>query len=383
MKAAKAILASIVLGPTGITCLSFPEPTGPYKVTWTSLKLVDENRLDPFNSSHSRQMMISLFSPVPRRLCTRSCQVPYMAPTIAEMEDAIMNDFLTKMSGIEWPSGVFGQLELEVCCESAVHPAGQPSSHQRNFPILLFGTGLNTTRLAYSATAQHLASMGYEVVVMDHPYETDIVEFPDGTIIYGGRIPRDPNNIPMLQFGLDVRTQDAAFVLDTLGVRGRHKVGYVGQSFGGAAAADAMLDESRIAGGINLDGAMWGDAVAAGVGRPFLIWGSEGHNSSNDQSWGQFLHAMESNHSSVWKRELSLEGSLHGSFLDFSLIGDITGLRTNPALVEAVFGKITGDRIMQILREYVSDFFEFALGGRDEGLVGGPSEEFPEVEFLV
>jgi hypothetical protein len=67
--------------------------------------------------------------------------------------------------------------------------------------------------------------MGYEVIVMDHPYETDIAEFPNGTIIYGGHVASDPNKNATLEFALDVRTADVpsfwiASALDILGLSG-------------------------------------------------------------------------------------------------------------------------------------------------------------------
>jgi hypothetical protein len=47
-----------------------------------------------------------------------------------------------------------------------------------------------------------------------------------------------------------------------------------------------------------------------------------------------------------------------------------------------MFGAITGMRTMEILREYLSDFFEFALQGKGQGLLAGPSKRFPEVSFV-
>ncbi len=201
-----ALLSAVACGDS----LVFPEPDGLYQVSMSYEELVDPHRKDPWEPTTQRRIMISRFTPIPRELCNRTCRVPYMSPTLATEEDAILTDFL---GSIGWPAGLLGQLEMQVCCDAPPRP-GRSSC----YPKLLFGTGLNTTRLFYSATAQYLASAGYEVIVMDHPYETDIVEFPDGTIIYGGRVAADPNNTVPLVRAPDIRTDDASFVLDKLGI---------------------------------------------------------------------------------------------------------------------------------------------------------------------
>ncbi|KAK5995463.1 putative 1-alkyl-2-acetylglycerophosphocholine esterase [Cladobotryum mycophilum] len=364
------VLAAVV--PALVQATVFPVPDGPYTVKWESSELIDHGRVDPFNSSHPRRMMVSQFTPVPKSRCKGTCRVPYMPPSIAAIEDDILDSFL---SDIGWPNGLLKTLELELCCEIQQKPYGW----ERKFPQILFGTGLNTTRLFYSSIAQQLSSLGYEVIVMDHPYETDVVQFPNGDIIYGGHIGRDPNNTAELRFGLDVRTQDASFVLNHFNIR---KTVYIGQSFGGSAAASAMIDESRIAGGVNLDGILWGREIDIGVPKPFLIFGSEGHNSTSEPTFAEFFDAMKERHPNVWTRELNLKDSVHGSYWDMSIVGDITGLRNNEELVELWFGKATGARVVEVLRAYLGAFVGFALGNAGEGLLSGPNSKYPDVSFV-
>lgn len=88
--------------------------------------------------------------------------------------------FGPRLGECSWPDGVFANLEIDVCCEDKDRGHG--------FPVVFWGPALNATRLMYSAMAQHLEGMDYEVITMDHPYEMSVVEFPDGTVIYGGRI---------------------------------------------------------------------------------------------------------------------------------------------------------------------------------------------------
>lgn len=358
--------------------LVFPIPNTPYKVQWTSTELIDHAHPDPFNASHPRRIMISRFTPIPNRDCLRTCRVPYMNTFMSALEDSIIDGFLG--DDIGWPHGVFSTFELEVCCQT------RKNFRHQKYPLVFFDTGLNTTRLLYSASAQNFASMGYEVIVMDHPYDTDAVQFPDGSVIYGNRVPRDPSRTEALAFALDVRAKDASFVMDYLGVskkgKGLGSVGWVGDSFGGPAAATAMINDARIGAGVNVDGMMFGPALEEGVDRPFLIFGTPGRNSTSVEDWKRFREATETNHPGTWFEEINLAGSVHGILIDFGLVVDVAGLRDNDKLVGNLVGKITGVRTMEILREYLSNFVDFALREKGEGLLAGPSEKYPEILFV-
>jgi pimeloyl-ACP methyl ester carboxylesterase len=69
---------------------------------------------------------------------------------------------------------------------------------------------------------------------------------------------------------LEVRAQDASFVLDRLNVgeEASERVVMFGHSFGGAATATAtaMLRDKRFRGGINLDGIMFGPVLDTSLG---------------------------------------------------------------------------------------------------------------------
>jgi pimeloyl-ACP methyl ester carboxylesterase len=364
--------ALLILAATRAAAQVFPLPGGPYDVTWENFEMVDEARQDPFNATHLRRIMVSRFAPVSEGCCQKICNVPYMTEEMAEIQEAIIIPWLAP---IVWPSGLLASLEIPFCCDT------DGAASAEVFPTIFLGSGLNTTRAYYSGLGQQLASLGYTVLAMDHPYETDVVQFPNGDIIFGGRIEGNVNNTAELVFGLDVRTQDIGFLMDTFELE---ESIYIGHSYGGAAAAHALLKEPRLVAGVNLDGALWGDVQYTGVSRPFLSLGSVGHNSSTPEepSWGNFYAAMETYHSDVWARELSLKESAHNSYQDLGVIGDVAGLREDEALVDRLFGKLLGSRAMELLREYLGDFIELTLLDGDEGLLAGPSNDFPEVVFV-
>lgn len=66
----------------------------------------------------------------------------------------------------------------------------------------MFSPGLSASRLLYSAQARALASYGYIVITLDHPYDALFVEFPDGTT-YDMAVPSIPS---------DTESTDAAAV---------------------------------------------------------------------------------------------------------------------------------------------------------------------------
>ncbi|KAI9148736.1 putative 1-alkyl-2-acetylglycerophosphocholine esterase [Paramyrothecium foliicola] len=358
------VLQILVLGAVAAV---IPAPQGLFAVSWEELELVDANRLDPYNPSHARRIMISHFTPVTK--CKEICKIPYMPFEVARVEDDILGEYLRD---IGWQDGLLENLEIETCCQA---DSSAPTS--KRFPTVLLDTGLNTTRYFYTATAQHLASAGYNVILMDHPYETDVVLFPNGEIIFGGRV--DTTNLTSIEFGVEVRSQDVSFILGTFGVK---KTVYVGHSFGGAAAASSMMQDSRIAGGVNLDGALWGPVQDLGVSRPFLTFGSSGHNSSTEDSWARFFNATETYFPATWQKELNIRDTVHGSFCDFPLAGKATGLNENELLLDFFFGRIDADRMIRILVAYLDAFIRFTLRCGKEGLLAGENEDYPEVSFL-
>ena len=80
----------------------------------------------------------------------------------------------------------------------------------------------------------------------------------------------------------------------------------MGHSLGGATAAEAMLVDGRLVGGVDLDGTLWGEVVKKGLSknRPFILFGHEGKNQSTDSSWEETWGRLKG-----WKRELELLGS--------------------------------------------------------------------------
>jgi predicted dienelactone hydrolase len=86
----------------------------------------------------------------------------------------------------------FAAFEYSVCSPPDT-PKGCGS--KKRFPLAIFSPGAGNSRLLYSNIARSFASFGNVVVLIDHPYDADIVEFPDGKTIMTGNIPETTKSL--------------------------------------------------------------------------------------------------------------------------------------------------------------------------------------------
>ena len=348
----------------------FPQPTGPYEVGISTMKLVDEARLDTFApDNRTRAVMVSAFYPVKKpSACYPTRVVDYMPPATAA--------FLESTYGL--PNGTLGSLGIHAC------RLGTPISE--DYPVVLFSPGLGGSRLFYQAIAQQVASTGYIVVLLDHTYETNIIEFPDGSVVLGLNISTEAQ----IERTLEARTLDASFTIDQLSrtsvarslVPGSNRglnvrrVGMFGHSLGGATAASTMHNDTRVAGGLNMDGNFWGSVVNQGLTRPFLLFGGQNHTQLNWATvWPRLLG---------WKRLLSLAESQHLTFIDVPYLLKISGLAADllPPEYASLLGTIDGARAFDIITSYVTAFMDFVLKGFEAECLRNPCSEYPEISFV-
>lgn len=374
-----ALLASLeILAPcVAASDVFLPKPQGPYGTVLTTAKLIDYGRVDPFApSNQTRALMISIFYPVETSQCSRLTPVNYMPPATAAVYD-------TMYGSLGIPSGTFASFKLQICSK----PLGA-YRQIRQHPVLLFSPGLGNSRHQYNAIAQSAASNGYVVVSVDHPYDASVVEFPDGSTIAAANIDTDAQ----IELSLATRAKDISFVLNQLSSPAVMKtllpavpcglntktVGIFGHSLGGATAISAMVNDTRLVGGANLDGSFFGPAIQQGTKRPFLIVSHQDKNQTTDPSWAAMWPNLRR-----WKLELEVKGTQHVSFTDFPVLVDALGLPAQArAALAGLMGTIAGSRDAEIIRVYVGAFFEFVLRGKNSQLLAGPSNTYPEVVFV-
>jgi hypothetical protein len=346
-----------------------PNLIGSYKVGTIALELVDQ--------ATNRDIMTSFFYPTsPHGLASYPLSPDFPPKTAV---------FIAEQVGV--PPAVASSVVTQ---SHALAPIFDPS----NFPILLFSPGQGSSRLQYTAIAEDIASLGYIVVTVDHPYETLFIEYPNGTV---ATFPL-PNVTGIDQFVpfVNRRVGDLRFVLDSFsneawisqvpgiesGGKGScfntDKVGVLGHSEGGATAGATMLADRRFIAGINLDGSMIGNVTTLGLSEPFMLMSSSVHNRTDDATWATFWANLRG-----FKRELAVAGTRHITYSDFAALADdaiALGLLTKNE-TEPLVGTINGTRMLQIESAYISSFFDKFLKGRRGELLDGPSKLFPEVTF--
>lgn len=364
-----------------------PKPSGAFEVGVGTMELIDESRLQPFAPAvQYRKLMVSLFYPVNSHKPTTP--VKYMPPGTAAFEDG----WEQSVYGLVSPNGTFEKLALQLAGESL------QTQGILDFPIVLFSPAEATNRLFYSVIAQTIASSGYIVITIDAPYDVDIVEYPDGSVALINTTVAASATVADIDLAVVVRAQDASFVLDQLrnasvisqlipgSSRGLNvnKVAMFGHSLGGAATAAAMLNDSRIAGGLAMDGALYGPVVQEGLDRPFMLMAHTNHTRTNDNnvidsanSWFDIWANLRG-----WKLDIILANSLHYTFSDFPIVLETLGIVPNATTANNLLvTDLNGSRALKIVTTYVTAFLDMVLKCKPSPLLQGPVAAFPEVTF--
>lgn len=152
------------------------------------------------------------------------------------------------------------------------------------WPVVVFSPGYGAARAFYTALATGLASRGYVVLALDHPYEAAVTQLADGRVVgpIERFIPGDRNRIGYMIKQQEVRAADVGFVLDQLArpgvlgprLSGRLDLGHIaviGHSFGGATAIAALERDARVKAAVNIDGTPYGPLADHVLTRPFML----------------------------------------------------------------------------------------------------------------
>ncbi|HJY97555.1 MAG TPA: alpha/beta hydrolase, partial [Streptosporangiaceae bacterium] len=344
-----------------------PEPTGPCPVGTTSLYLKDVSRPDPWAAGVSaRELMVSLWYPATPS-DGRTAQ--YMTPAESGLQ-------LTSRGITGVPPDALSTVRTNAVSDAT------PAGRQRSLPLVVLSPGFTNSRSTLTALAEDLASHGYVVAGIDHTYESFATAFPDGRVTTGlaRQAPRrGPGFWEKVAAG---RAADVSFVLDELtgahppwpgaGLIDPSRMAMAGHSAGGAAAIAAMLADSRIRAGIDMDGSTPAPIPDHGLSRPFLFLGKQSNYTPGTEgavtTWERDWKLLTG-----WKRWLVVAGAEHASFTDLALLADQIGIDIGAG--------ISGARSLDITRTYVRAFFDQHLRSESQALLDQPSRRYPEVTF--
>jgi predicted dienelactone hydrolase len=271
--------------PTHAELNALPAPTGPFSVGRVTVYWKDDSRTEPLSATHeTRELMVDIWYPSESPQGTVAAYLD-----VAGYERALGADGFQRYFGNATESIKKGVQTHAVLGTRYAQSAGRSA-------VLIFSPGGGMVREAYAAQLEDLASHGYVVAAISHPYDAIVTIFPDGKFIaYSDkRWPVTPSlegeaNLNQVKW----HANDIRFVLDELtrtnldgtsslpfaGHLDLDRVGAFGHSFGGIAAAHACQLDRRFKACLNEDGVV--------AKRPLFL---DGHGWAMDQAFMLILH---------------------------------------------------------------------------------------------
>ncbi|WP_030925441.1 alpha/beta hydrolase family protein [Streptosporangium amethystogenes] len=261
-----ACLALILAGAAAAWALPlpvFPKPSGAYAVGTTVVQWTDPDRTEIATSraDDKRTVVVQLWYPA-QGGPPAAQRAWYLGRTAQEAQLVARGeaDYLGLPRFI---------LDEPSRARTSSVPDAPVAGGGSRFPVVLFSPGLGGVRTQNTAWAEELASHGYVVAALDHPYDSAVVTLTDGRTIRtqvaatGDQAEDDRRAAGWTA----VRAADLSFVLTQLGRLDRGEIpglligrldtrraAATGHSLGGAAALQAARQDPRFAAVIDLDG---------------------------------------------------------------------------------------------------------------------------------
>ena len=275
------------------------------------------------------------------------------------------------------------------------------------FPVVLFNHAWRGFRNRSTYIMQELASHGFVVVGISHPWNAAITELHDGAVADGrsqidlGSFYAKPiltleQRLSLADTEMRIQTDDDKLVLDQLtqlnelpnspwaGHLDLTHVGAFGHSFGGNVSAELAREDSRVLSAIVLDGVLHGPVGDTGLAKPLFRIQAEtpevapgGENSpiQSTRVHAQMSLLGEGNLARSFHRfggyQVVLRGIDHENFTDkgfFSPFHFLTGI-----------GEIPQSRAAFLIDSYIVAFFTQTLKAQPQSLLSNGPAPFPEV----
>ncbi|MBT2482962.1 hypothetical protein [Streptomyces sp. ISL-94] len=241
----------------------FPEPTGHFAVGTRVMQWTDPNRPETATPEPGdrRTVVVQLWYPA-QKSPAGARRAQYLGRT--EQEAHTVSDALARYAGL--PGFLVDGVPRAHTHSVLNAPVARDGAR---FPVVLFSPGLGGVRTQNTAWAEELASNGYVVAALDHPYDSAAVVLADGRTINTeiASTGDDDEDDKRAAETTRIRAADLSFVLTQLGgldrgeidgpLTGRLDTGrtaVTGHSLGGGAALQAARQDRRFAAVINLDG---------------------------------------------------------------------------------------------------------------------------------
>lgn len=313
MTAVAALAASWVFLPVP----ELPAPRGPYAVGTEVYRWVDAARPEPATDAPDdlRNLVVQAWYPAARG--TTGMHSAYI--------DGLgrLPDFVSVVPRAAMAQ--YGRIDTHAVVEAPV------AADRRRWPVVLFSPGYGAARAFYTTLVTDLASRGFVVLAVDHPYEAAVTQLADGRLAMPVEhfAADDPDRTAYMSEHLEIRAADLRSVLDRVTRPGglgplserldRDRIAAIGHSFGGAAAVALMAGDGRIKAAANIDGTLYGTLAERRLDRPFLLiesdHGETGHSALYLRGNGRLIANLRAG-----GERYQITGANHYSFTDAPLL---------------------------------------------------------------
>ena len=355
--------------PVALPVFALPAPGGTYAVGTTYLDLVDTARPEPFtaDTQDHRELLVQFWypaAPVAGRQPVAYVERPRAVVAVA-----------ADGAGVRLPAFVLDHLAL---VRTHAYRDVPLAASQSRYPVLIFSHGYLSFGVQNTVLMEELASHGYIVAGINHPYEALVTSYPDGR-----DVPANDAALAALfergvlvhpRASLRIWTEDTRFVLDQLedidagriagpfaGRLDLARVGMLGMSFGGTTACQVCAEDARCRASLDLDGDLYGARCMDGKPFAFLL--------SSERRPPQCLAGASGD-----TYLFTVRNTKHRDFGDFPLYSPLMPLT-------GYFGTIDAQRMTGIMNAYTRAFFDRYLRERPAPLLDGPAPEYPEVDY--
>ncbi|MEO5887961.1 MAG: hypothetical protein ABIQ77_09870 [Anaerolineales bacterium] len=337
--------------------LELSAPSGSYMVGQNVFRWMDTLRPEPLTEDPNDFREVSAVVWYPAALGT-GVRAEYF-PSLSTLSSALAQSGEIK----SWQ--VFGLRFIR----SGSFLDAEPARNQAPFPVVLLSPGNGTNIEFYTSLASEIASHGYIVVGLNHPYDVAAVELSNGNIA-----PYNKDQWLMdvsahqayTAERIKVRTADVLFALDQLeiinsdangffaGILDLENVAVAGHSLGGITASEACKANRRFKACLNFDGLENGgpfstDETAIPPEQPFMFITKE------SQLHPKLLESFEATTESYW---VVVHGASHNSFTD--------GLLLQPRLLPV---PNQADQFMNLIQKYTLAFLDQTLKEQPDTLL--------------
>jgi dienelactone hydrolase len=364
---------------SGESGTKLPDLRGSYSVGTTNYDWVDPMRDETYTEdpTDKRELAVKVWYP------SEKVAEGKTAPYIDNEEVAVAAGADFGLSA-EQSISLFDSVKTNSISEAPI------AETESDYPVLVLSPGLGGLPEEYTAQAEQLASQGYVVVGINHPYDAAATEFSDGRIVQ--QSPKiDDSNTQVISENIDIRAADAQFVLDKLEsvnnsdpqkILTQHldldHVGIFGHSDGGATATEMLAQDPRFDAGLNMDGSLFkAEESGSSLTKPFMLMNSE-TALVEDPSRQPFYENLPKD-----AYNLTIKGSSHLSFSDGPLLSNLTNFEAESDLGDSVAPTTAIDSVRgaTIINDYTLAFFDKYLKNEPEPLLEGSSPDYPEVAF--